>query len=279
VYNHGSGTILCSCMYLTCCFSNFFQDSFSRAVGFTCVPSEDNRESESFSATIAVAGNLHFCILAEFVTGDVAIGCESHQSIETISNSLQIHEFRSLNARVLNYNGNREWRLLSWNVHSIAALKTFTVCACSRGGPDVGIGWIGAVAVGKHIPAAPVASSADFNCIHASATASRKMLSFACAPEDETCNIQCLWNLPSSAFFPSVDIYLVSKDSPLEASEHSDSLIWQGRSASGFFIITDVPLSLPLYVVFMGTDLMLQRITLARVQVSAPFALSSNTFE
>jgi hypothetical protein len=217
--------------------------------------------------------------LAEFVTGDVAIGCECHESIELISNLLNIHPFCTLNARVLNYSDNQEWRLLSWNASSTAALKTFTICACSRGGPEVSIGWIGAVTVGKDSPAAPVASLANSNSIHASAIASRKILSFECAPECETCNIQCLWNLPSSSFFPFIDIYLVSKDSLLKAPERSDSWTWQGRSASGLFIITDAALSLPMYVVFMGTNSMLQRIMLARVPVRAPFVRSSDAHE
>jgi hypothetical protein len=237
---------------------------------------------------MAVAGNLHFCILAEFDNGDVIVGCECPQNFGFISDALQMHDFISLNARVLDSGGNQEWRILSWSASSTASLKTFSMCACSKSGPDVNVGWIGAVAVGADFPAVHLVSSAACNsiltissaaAITASAVASRKIASFECFPEHETCDIQCLWTLPSSAFFPSVDVYLISQDSPLKMLGQTDSLIWQGRSALGVFIIRDAPLVLPMQVVLMGTDMMLRREVLARISISVPWIAPAITLE
>lgn len=237
---------------------------------------------------MAVAGNLHFCILAEFDNGDVIVGCESPQNFGFISDALQMHEFISSNAHVLDSGGNPEWRILSWIASSMSSLKTFSICACSKSGPDLSVGWIGAVAVGADFPAVHLASSAAGSVISpvssaaaitASAIASRKIESFECFPEHEDCDIQCLWTLPSSAFFPTVDVYLISQDSSPKTSGQSDSLIWQGRSASGVFIIRDAPLVLPMQVVLMGTDMMLQRNVLARVSVSVPWTVPACSLE
>jgi hypothetical protein len=59
----------------------------------------------------------------------------------------------------------------------------------------------------------------------------------------------------------------------------TDSLIWQGRSALGVFIIRDAPLVLPMQVVLMGTDMMLRREVLARISISVPWIAPAITLE
>jgi hypothetical protein len=252
------------------------QNSFSRALGFTRLPREVDCEAGGVCVAMAVAGDLNFCILAEFDSDEIVIGYESRDSVQMAADALKTHEFSSSSAHVVSCSDNSDWRILSWRLTSPAALKSFTVCAECSAGPGVGVGWIGAVAVSTGVAAIPVAPPADFNSIVASAVALRKLSSFDCASEHETCDIQCLWTLPSTDFFPSVDVYLVSGDPSQAAEQSSRTLIWHGRSASGVFIICDALLSLPMHVLLTGTTVMLQRVALARVPVSAPFIASTN---
>jgi hypothetical protein len=241
------------------------QNSFSRALGFTCIAKKVSCESGGFHAAIAVSGALGFCILAEFECGDVIFGCEQAISVAMAADALQMPDMTILNANVVNCGDDSKWRFLSWHMSSTAALKTFTICATSSCGPDVGIGWVGAVAVGAQAPAASAAESMAVDGVTAVAVASRTMSSFDCATGCETCDIQCLWSAPSAAFFPCVDVYLASEVPQRETPS------WCGRSASGVFIIRDALLSPHMRVVLMGITSMLQRITLADVSVAASF--------
>jgi hypothetical protein len=222
---------------------------------------------------MAVAGNLNFSIVAEFEDGPTLIGCESVDDVQIVAGSLSIQDFCPLKACHLHASYNPEWRVLSWNSSFVAALKQVTVCARSQSGPGVKIGWIGAVGVAQDSPNDPAAAAAEheLNSLSASAVASKRIHSFACASENESCDIQCLWNQPSSSFFPFVDIYLAVPDVPITMPENTKSQIWQGRSATGVLVISNVCLHSPMQVVFVGTSYSLKRVELARVTVCAPW--------
>jgi hypothetical protein len=213
---------------------------------------------------MAVAGDLSYCFLAEFDSGDVIIGCESELCAEAAAEALDMHDFSTSN--VLCRSSHGQWRIVTWRPTSASPLKAFTVCAASRRG---GAGWVGAVCVGADIVLPHAAPSPALHIVAASAVACRKAASFDCCAGCETCDIQCLWTPPSSSFFPGVDVYLL-----LERLDQPDALIWQGRSASGMFIIHDAPLSVPMHIVLMVSTSLLQRATLARVPVSGSFTES-----
>jgi hypothetical protein len=221
---------------------------------------------------MAVAGNLNFSIVAEFEDGPTIIGYESVDDVEIVAGSLSIQDYCPLQACNLHASCNAEWRVLSWNSSFVAALKQVTVCARSQSGPGVKIGWIGAVGVAQDSPNDPAAAAAEheLNSVSASAVASKRIHSFACASENESCDIQCLWSQPCSRFFSFVDIYLAVPDAPVTIPECTKSQIWQGRSATGVFVISNVSLHFPVQVVFVGTSCSLQRVELARITVCAP---------
>jgi hypothetical protein len=218
---------------------------------------------QSFYTTIAVAGCVRFIIVAEFHDESVLLCVESPDDVEIAARALHIRDCGSVSARTLKYSGHPEWRVLSWGCSCSAALKTFTIFVSSTGGSDVKIGWIGAVTVGQETPVCQDEAAADRALVSASAEASRKMSCFDNDPESELCDVRCFWSRPDSRFFPFLDVYLVS-----EEADSAASLVWQGRSASGFFVISNARLLLPLQVVLMGTDCLLQRVELARVLVS-----------
>jgi hypothetical protein len=230
---------------------------------------------------MAVAGSLSFSIVAEFEDGHVMIGCEGVDNFQIVADALKIRECRRLQAIDLHITGTQEWRVLSWNSRFSTALKQITICACSQSGSDAKIGWIGAVSVGRATPvdSAVIPVEADPICISASAVASRRITSFECAPEHEICDIQCVWTQISNSYFPFVDIYLDAKDTSLPVAATAESRIWQGRSASSMFVISNARVSSQLQVVLMGTNCLLQRVELARVAVSVPWARPSSAIE
>jgi hypothetical protein len=266
------------------------QNSFARLLGFTCMPCETKCGQQYFSVTMAVAGILSFSIVAQFDDDTVIIGCEHQQDAQAIARALGIHQFNSLNVLEPVPGRVQEWRVVSWFTRCNASLTSFTICACSTSGFEVKMGWIGAITVGQDVPVSVAAAPADHNCISARACASRKVMSFANAPGDEVCDIQCLWTRPSNQFFPFVDVYVESiprhngPDNALGFGgfvEETDveSLCWRGRSTSGVFVITNACLSLPQRIVLMGMNSMLQRVVLARIDIRVPWIESQHANE
>jgi hypothetical protein len=227
---------------------------------------------------MAVAGNLNFSIVAEFEDGPTLIGYESVDDVEIVTGFLSIQDFCPLQACYLHASCNPEWRVLSWNSSLVAALKQVTVCARSQSGPGVKIGWIGAFGLAQDCDAVAAVAEHELNRLSASAVASKRIHSFACASENESCDIQCVWSQPSRSFFPFVDIYLAVPDVPITIPENTKSQIWQGRSATGVFVISNICMYRPMQVVLVGTSCSLQRVELARVTVRAPWvqAYSNN---
>ena len=245
------------------------------------MPCKKKCSPQHFSVVMAVAGVLSFSIIADFDDDSVIIGYEHSEDVEIIARALGIHEFKSLNICQPAHGGVQEWRVLSWFTSCTAALKTFTICACSKSGSDVKMGWVGAITVGQDAPQSLPVAPAEVNFVSAHACASRRVISFASASGDEVCDIQCLWTPPSSPFFPFVDVYLESVPLPNDPENdlrfgqtNAESLVWQGRSASGVFFIAEACLSSPQQICLMGTNSLLQRVLLARIDIRVPWAES-----
>jgi hypothetical protein len=231
---------------------------------------------------MAVAGNLNFCVVAEFEHGHVFIGCERDADTHVVAAALKIQEFNSLkscDAHVGSITGvSQLWRLLSWKSDCATSPRQITICACTQSGSEAKIGWVGAVSVQRMPPAdvAAVPADAALNSLSAAAFASRKMIFFDCASELETYDIHCFWSQAklSDNFFPFVDIYLDANDACLTTPSKAELRNWQGRSASGVFIISDASACLPLQVVIIGTNCLLQRVELARIDVVVPWLIA-----